>query len=148
MKKILVGCLFILSNIYCNAQSARLDWVKSLGASNNEQGNHVISDAMGFVYTVGSFMGTVDFDPGPGVFNLSATGLTDIFLMKQDPSGVFLWAKKYGGPLDDEATSIAIDPADNLYITGNFRAAVNFFPTGPGGSYCLKWRLRCIYAQT
>lgn len=134
MKKILLGSIVIMSNIYCNAQSAKLDWAKALGGNNNEQGNHVISDGMGFVYTVGSFMGTVDFDPGPGVFNLSATGLTDIFLMKQDPSGAFLWAKKYGGPLDDEATSIAIDPADNLYITGNFREAVNFFPTGPGGS--------------
>lgn len=134
MKKILLGGILFLSHYLCLGQSARLDWARSLGGVNNDQGNHVIADARGNVFTVGSFMGTVDFDPGPGVFNLTAIAFTDIFVMKQDPSGAFLWAKNFGGALDEEATSIAIDPGENLYITGNFKAAVNFFPTGPGGS--------------
>ena len=71
--------------------SGEFGWAASIDSANAQvQANDgwlttrsTTVDAAGNVYQVGSFSGTVDFDPGPGVFNLSATGLTDIFLMKQ-----------------------------------------------------------------
>ena len=39
------------------------------------------------------FEGTVDFDPGSGVFNLSDGGGKDAFVLKLDNSGDFIWAK-------------------------------------------------------
>ncbi|MDQ3047872.1 MAG: SBBP repeat-containing protein, partial [Bacteroidota bacterium] len=44
-------------------------WVKQLGAFFVSS---MTLDAAGNVYTTGSFMGTVDFDPGPGVHNLTS----------------------------------------------------------------------------
>lgn len=34
------------------------------------------------IYLTGTFLGTADFDPGPGIFNLTSAGGSDIFVMK------------------------------------------------------------------
>ncbi len=41
------------------------------GGSNTEIGNNVVADTNGNVYTIGTFDGTVDFDPGIVVYNLN-----------------------------------------------------------------------------
>jgi len=58
----------------------------------------VALDGSGNVYTVGRFEGTVDFDPGPGTFNLTSAGSVDIFLLKLDSTGSFVWVRTMGGP--------------------------------------------------
>ena len=47
----------------------------------------------GNVYLGGLFPSTVDFDPGPASFNLTAQGFEDAFVLKLDASGNFIWAK-------------------------------------------------------
>ena len=44
--------------------------------------------------------------------------LSDIFIVKYDPTGTVLWAKNAGGKLQDATSSIAVDGAGNLYIAG------------------------------
>jgi len=81
------------------------------------------------VYTTGNFMGTVDFDPGAGIFNLTSNGAKDIFISKLDGSGNFVWAKSIGGSNYDAGFSIAIDPSNgNVYTTGGFADMVDFDP--------------------
>ena len=63
------------------------------------------------------YKGTVDFDPGFGVANLTSVGQDDIFVCKYNASGNFVWAKSFGGIQHDEAGSIALDAAGNVYIT-------------------------------
>ncbi|MBK9300748.1 MAG: hypothetical protein IPN14_09100, partial [Bacteroidetes bacterium] len=36
----------------------------------------------GNIYIIGHFAGTADFDPGPAVYNLTSTGLGDVFVQK------------------------------------------------------------------
>ena len=43
-------------------------------------------DAVDNVHTVGEFSRTVDFDPGPGTFNLIAEGGRDAFVWKLSPT--------------------------------------------------------------
>ena len=72
---------------------------------------------------------TVDFDPGAGIYNLiSAGGTGDVFVSKLNPSGNFLWAKRWGGTSADYGYSIAIDDSGNVYTTGVFRSTVDFDP--------------------
>ncbi len=69
-------------------------------------------DASGNVYTTGFFHGTVDFDPGAGVFNLSAAGSgANAFVLKLDAGGNFVWAIHFGGSSSSEivSESIAVD---------------------------------------
>jgi hypothetical protein len=104
------------------------DWAKQMGGATDDIGNSIAIDASGNVYTTGQFTGTVDFDPGVGVANLTAVQYNDIFIQKLDANGNFLWVKHMGGGSDEIANSIAVDLSGNVYITGHFAATVDFDP--------------------
>lgn len=78
----------------------------------------------GAIYAAGSFSGTVDLDPGPGIFKVTRGGM---LLIKMDTAGNFIWGK----PIRASFNSFAVDKASNLYITGGFKDTVDFDP-GPG----------------
>ena len=105
-------------------------WAKAMGAvSGDGQSRSISLDASGNVYTTGSFMGTVDFDPGAGVANLTPSGIYDIFISKLDASGNFVWAKAMGGTGSESVGgSIALDGSGNVYTAGSFLGTVDFDP--------------------
>ncbi|MFT6166997.1 MAG: hypothetical protein ACJAV5_001490 [Vicingaceae bacterium] len=105
-------------------------WVKHMGsATSNSYGRSIISDNNGNVYTTGSFTGLVDFNPGLGTFNLTAsTTINDIYVQKLDSSGNFLWAKQISGANRKAGRSITIDLNGNLLITGQFSGTADFDP--------------------
>ncbi|MFN5309880.1 MAG: SBBP repeat-containing protein, partial [Candidatus Kapaibacterium sp.] len=110
-------------------------WAKSCGRTERSQefstsakGFSNSIDAVNNVYIIGYFIDTVDFDPGPGVANLSAIGESDIFIQKLDANGNFLWAKSFGGKSMDVGFSINVDAANNIYTTGYFSESVDFDP--------------------
>jgi hypothetical protein len=74
----------------------------------------------GDIYTTGNFQGTVDFDPGAGVFNLTSEGYIDSFISKLDSSGNFSWAKAAGGINDEVTSSIALSASRNVLVVGYF----------------------------
>jgi hypothetical protein len=116
-------------------QSGNFKWGKSFGASTDEdQGNAITVDASGNVYTTGSFKETIDFDPGPAAFNLTADYI-DVFVSKLDSSGNFAWAGKMGGLFYEYGYGIAADATGNVYITGFFRGLNCDFDPGPGTFY-------------
>ncbi len=124
MKKLfyLTACWLLAST----AHAQDFEWAKRMGGTGNDQGRAIVVDGAGNVYTTGYFEGTVDFDPGPGIFNLTSAGSADIFISKLDAEGNFLWAKRIGGMGDDIATAIAVDGAGNVYITGFFYDFLEF----------------------
>ncbi|RPI86649.1 MAG: hypothetical protein EHM40_23555, partial [Chloroflexi bacterium] len=87
----------------------------------------------GNLYITGDFSGTVDFDPGPGISNLTSAGFGDIFISKLDGDGNFIWATNLGGISSDLADGIALDNSGNLYLSGFFSDTVDFDP-GAGTS--------------
>src|SRR4029079_9322637 len=63
--------------------SGNFVWVKQMAATNLCYSSSLAIDKTGNVYTTGAFSGTVDFDPGPGVYNLTSSGTsTNIFINK------------------------------------------------------------------
>ncbi|MCC6186571.1 MAG: SBBP repeat-containing protein [Chitinophagaceae bacterium] len=133
MKKSLFKMLcFGLFSINSFGQSAKYDWSKSFGSTKHDQATFVTTDMMGNIYTAGTFSGTADLDPGPGVYNFNSFGMHDIFLIKQDPSGGMMWVKNFGGAFDDAPVAINLDPMGNIYLTGTFMGAADFNP-GIGG---------------
>lgn len=95
-------------------------WAKPLGGTSGDRGLGIITDAGGNVLTSGRFGSTMDFDPGPGVFNLTSAGG---FLSKLDSNGNHVWAVRAGS---DAANAIAIDPSGTIYLAGNFSGTVDF----------------------
>ena len=134
MKKkllLLVSCILILGS--ANAQSPDWQWAKAIGGIgvNGDKGFSITTDALGNVYTCGRFTGTADFDPGAGIFNLTAIGEVDIFISKLDSAGNFIWARAMSGVGYEAAISIAVDASGNVFTTGGFQSTVDFDP-GPG----------------
>ena len=115
-----------IATININAQT--LEWAKSMGGTNWDEGLSITTDVSGNVYTIGKFQETVDFDPGAGTFNLTSSGSDDIFISKLDASGNFVWAKSMGGNSVIEGYSIALDASGNVYTTGYFNGTVDFDP--------------------
>src|SRR5215208_3586212 len=105
-----------------------LVWAKSMGGTSNDSGNALVVDESGNVYTIGTFWGTVDFDPGAGIYNLSSGGNLDIFISELNNNGQFVWAKKMGGTASDSGADIAIDGAGSVYSTGSFNGTADFDP--------------------
>ena len=109
-------------------------WAKNVGGFLAEAwGRSIAIDESGNVYTTGHYIGMVDFDPGLGIYNLASlsTDLYDIFVLKLDTNGGYLWAKPIGGLGNDLGLAIALDKYRNVYITGRFEGTVDFDP-GPG----------------
>lgn len=107
-------------------------WVKRVGGAMDEFGNSVAIDGSGNSYTTGSFHDQVDFDPGIGIFSLNSNTsfYSDMFVLKLDPSGNFVWAKNMGGALSEYTSSAAVDASGNVYTTGSFSGSADFDP-GP-----------------
>jgi hypothetical protein len=95
-------CILLIANAprMLHAQNVNLSWAKHMGGTGSQSvGNSIATDASGNVYTTGTFNGTVDFDPGVGVFDLSSGGIAvseDIFITKLNAAGQLIWAKQMG----------------------------------------------------
>ncbi|HAD98653.1 MAG TPA: hypothetical protein DCG19_14675, partial [Cryomorphaceae bacterium] len=111
--------------------SGNLLWVRQIGGASIEYARDLAVDGSGNVYVTGEFQGSVDFDPGPQIHNLTSAGSNDYYVLKLDASGNFLWAVSGGGSDLDGGTSIAVNPGGGVYITGGFWGTSDLDP-GPG----------------
>lgn len=59
-----------------------LIWAIQMGGNQFSSGSALAIDLFNNIYTTGQFGGTVDFDPGNSIANLSANGNTDGFIQK------------------------------------------------------------------
>ncbi|HZF47198.1 MAG TPA: hypothetical protein VE093_01035 [Polyangiaceae bacterium] len=83
----------------------------------------VATDAAGNIYAVGIFSGVVDFGGGP----VTSAGMSeDIFVLKLDKTGAFGWLKSFGDAEYQFGTSLAVDPAGDVLLTGYFTGSVDF----------------------
>ncbi len=109
-----------------------LIWAKQFsGGSYYDYGSSIFVDASYNIFTTGTFLNTVDFDPGPGAYTFTSSGI-DVFISKLDVLGNFVWAKQIGGVSSNQnSTDITIDALNNVLITGAFSGLTDFDP-GPG----------------
>lgn len=128
MKRLLSAIFFLISII---GQTQTFQWAKQIGGTQDTQSRSITVDGFGNLYITGSFNGTVDFYSGPGVYNLTSTGITsngDAFVCKFSPSGNLLWAKQMGGLGGEQGNSIVADELGNVYVTGLFESTADFDP--------------------
>lgn len=109
-------------------------WTRSIGGTEGD-GNvayDISLDATCNVYITGAFNDTLDFDPGPGVYNMYSAGFgssaRDVFILKLDTDGRFLWVNSIGSTLNDEGIVITIDDSGYVYTAGRFEGTVDFDP--------------------
>ncbi len=141
---LLILNMLLVSAVTLHAQY-NMEWAASTWGTAAKAAYGVATDDSGNVYTAGSFRGKVDFNPATGAadtFFLTSVGGADIFVYKLDAAGHFVWAKRMGGTLGfgtDEAKSIAVDGAGNVYLTGIFFGKADFNPSpDPADTFFLK----------
>lgn len=122
-------CVFGIEELHAQ----NFEWVKSFGNSNPGSQNSwaITNDASGNVYITGAARGTIDFNPGPNVDNLNLDMDGDIFILKLDASGNFLWARSFGSNtpnLTEIGYSIVTDASGNVYTIGLFGGTADFNP--------------------
>ena len=91
-------------------------WVNKAGGSAWDVGSGITVDKSGNVFVAGAFRGTATF----GTASLISAGNYDGFVAKYDNTGVFQWAQRAGGTLEDRAQSISTDAIGNCYVIGFF----------------------------
>ncbi|MFT4668244.1 MAG: hypothetical protein ACI9XB_005227 [Gammaproteobacteria bacterium] len=130
------------SNVYSLSSSSNTDgfvlkldtngsflWARNMGGAGAASGEEIVVDDSGNVYAIGTFSLTADLDPGSDVYNLTDNGFGDVFILKLDSNGDFVWAKAVGGVASDSGNSITLDDDNNVYTTGTFGNTVDFDPS-------------------
>ncbi|NEN25222.1 T9SS type A sorting domain-containing protein [Cryomorpha ignava] len=108
--------------------NGNFEWAIHTGGDAGAIASSLALDTLGNVYTIGSFLGTVDFDPGNDVYSLTSFGWWDIYVLKLDTDGNFIWAKQMGGTDIEFGTSIAVAASGHVYTTGYFTSIADFDP--------------------
>jgi hypothetical protein len=109
-------------------------WAKAFGDASNQVGHVVLSvDLLGDIIVAGDFEGTLDFGGGPMV----SAGQDDLFVVKLDPSGNFVWGQRFGDAASQRIAAVSAFATDEIFVTGTFQGTVDFGGTSvtSNGSY-------------
>jgi hypothetical protein len=106
-----------------SADDNRIEWSTHLGGVDMDLANAVTVDGAGNVYVVGR-TGSPDFPTEDGVQNrLNGRACTgepchDALIVKLDQAGRIQWSTLFGGTLNEEAVSVAVDSESAVYVAG------------------------------
>ncbi len=128
--------------VYKLTADGKLGWIKRFKNASG-QGYGIALDKKKNIYITGDFSRKADFNPsdapadtffltpegaradGNLTGNTSTTNM-DVFVIKLDSSGNFVWAKNFGSPAWEQAFGIALDDNENVFVTGHFNRTANF----------------------
>ncbi len=154
-----------ITTYICKLDSGKtMHWLKQIQPSIYDTHPLITVDQLGNSYTAGTYYDTVDFDPGPNVFNLSvlvpnSTSCSNAYILKLDSAGNFSWAKDMGAKKNSKGfssssttacQSIYLDKSGNLFTSGAFSTWADFNPdtasyilnaptNAPNGLFIAKW---------
>ncbi|MCB0354404.1 MAG: SBBP repeat-containing protein [Bdellovibrionales bacterium] len=104
-------------------------WSASFGSSEWDSASDIAVNRDGTVFVVGQFLGTVDFDPGPGRERLEAgPGDSDGVVSILSSKGKLLGVIHLRGEHFETYKAISFDPEGNIYLTGNVSSSPPFEP--------------------
>lgn len=100
-------------------------WGKAFGGVNVEIGQLVAVDSAANIYISGALgYGCVDFGAKPPVCGNGDDDL-DVFTAKFTRNGDYLWGRAFGDKLPQYPGGIAVNAAEELFVTGFFRGSLD-----------------------
>jgi hypothetical protein len=107
-------------------------WVKVWGGEKTVYPRDMTIDDGNNMYIAGSYMGTVDFDPGSGFVNRTSNNnySLDAFVSKFDSNGLFSWVNVWGGAETITAHTLEQYNSTDLFIAGMYWGTCDFDPGG------------------
>lgn len=115
-------------------------WSLAFGSEDTERGTGVATDAAGNVYVMGTFDATLSID---GTSHTSR-GMSDIFLAKYSPEGVYQWSRSFGSAANDFGAMLATDADGNISLAGTFAETIHvgtdqFTSAGEADIFIASW---------
>jgi beta-lactam-binding protein with PASTA domain len=101
-------------------------WTSQFGSAVDDYADDIVIDTAGNSYVTGYTMGDLG---GP------SQGSADLFVAKIDPAGNVLWVVHEGTAEFDRGTNIALDSANNVYVTGYSRGSLVGVNPGAGATF-------------
>jgi len=120
--------LFFLLSINVHAQN--IQWAQNMGKNLiYTRGTSITNDKLDNIYTVGKYTNnSFDINSGIDTCILTYNGGDDIFILKSNIYGDFIWAKGIGGKRSESPYSVSTDDSGNVYVAGVFQDTVDFDP--------------------
>ncbi len=103
-------------------------WAFQLSVQFTDQAQVVRTDAAGNIYIGGNMSDNCDYDPGAGSTIINGRGNLDGFVAKYTSAGAFVWARTFAGTDVDALYGLAIDAAQNVFVTGSFKGTADLNP--------------------
>ena len=129
--KVLQLLILLLSSTFCVlSQQPYYHWGHSFATEYHENVRSIAVDENQNIYLIGTYSDTIDLDPGvnQSIFpNYSTTSLAayDLFIMKLDSVGNYVWAKTIGTEWEEIGNSVIYDSAGFIYIAGTINSYTN-----------------------
>ena len=108
--------------------AVQVPWATQAGGTSSDIGRGVSALPDGSSIVTGDFQGTATF--GSTTLTSGAPPpTTDVFVVKVDPSGAYVWATQAGGTLSDVGYGVSALPDGSSIVTGDFRDTATFGST-------------------
>ena len=103
-------------------------WIYVLG--NNVSVKGLAVNTRDEINVSGDFFGGSDFGASPGTVALSSVANSiDVFVTALSTTGTHLWSRSFGGSNEESGRGIALSPADDIYVLGDFTSSsIDFDP--------------------
>jgi len=97
-----------------SAADGRTTWAQRIAGAADDTARDVTTDGARNVYVAGNYTGAMSI----GSSALPVLGGIDAYVAKLDPAGVILWARGYGASDLQSADTVAVDPWNNIVVSG------------------------------
>ncbi|HEX7699303.1 MAG TPA: hypothetical protein VF403_01195, partial [Kofleriaceae bacterium] len=128
------------------APDGSLAWIRQGGTAAEDFGHSVAVAADGTSYLVGYTAGALEG---------SNAGGNDLFVARYEVDGTRAWLHQRGGPGDDSATDVQLDPEGDVWIAGNTTGVLDGNPAaGADDVFAIRysatgtWMLTRVYGGT
>jgi len=99
-------------------------WTRTFGGAGLEQVNGLAVNGTGELALVGSF--TEGFSLGASCPALTHAGGEDGFVAKLSTTGACVWSQRFGDSVNQQATTVAMNGAGEVFFAGNYQGTVTF----------------------
>ncbi len=109
-------------------EDGKFNWARTFGGTDNDYIRDLVLDDSNYLYLVGDFEGTVDFDPDTSLNQFTSNGRADVYISKYSSTGDYKFTKTIGGSSYDFGSGIGISILGDLMISGTFLGTVDMDP--------------------
>ena len=120
--------MWLLVSLPSLAVGQQLQGARQVGGTGSVDSKNTATDRQGAIYTVGSFRGTVDFDPSSDTQTLTSGSNADLYVAKYAPDGALIFVNQISVATAEGdityAEDITFDASGNVFVAASFQGDV------------------------